>query len=251
MTGQPAKRLRMFAGPNGSGKSSIIRPLAKEWSSATGLFWLNYYLNADDVERALMSAGLDLARFNVEATLPELFAALRIGRRLPDDHPFFVEARLDGSVLTAPRRDGYLAAAIVDFLRAELMRRGDSFSFETVMSHRSKIEFFKQARAAGYKTYLYFVCTFSADLNVARVRSRVETGGHGVPEDKIRERYARSLALAREAASHAYRAYFFDNSRSEPVWLAEMDPQGACHLKVPSESLPQWFHDWVGNADAY
>ncbi|MDA0590262.1 MAG: hypothetical protein O2820_22920 [Planctomycetota bacterium] len=47
------KRLRMIAGPNGSGKSSIIRNLAKE-RSPDGVFWLNHYLNADDVERALV-----------------------------------------------------------------------------------------------------------------------------------------------------------------------------------------------------
>jgi predicted ABC-type ATPase len=105
--------------------------------------------------------------------------------------------------------NGYLAAAIVDFLREELMRRGDSFSFETVMSHRSKIEFFKRARAGDYKTYLYFVCTNSAELNIARVRSRVGMGGHSVQEDKIRERYVRCLELAREAVAHSYRAYFF------------------------------------------
>ena len=52
MSGLSAKRLRMIAGPNGSGKSSIIRNLAKE-RSVNGVFWLSYYLNADDVERAL------------------------------------------------------------------------------------------------------------------------------------------------------------------------------------------------------
>jgi len=53
----------MIAGPNGSGKSSIIRNLAKE-RSTDGVFWLNYYLNADDVERGLISTGLDLSQFD-------------------------------------------------------------------------------------------------------------------------------------------------------------------------------------------
>ena len=57
------KRLRMIAGPNGSGKSSIIRNLAKE-RSTDGVFWLNCYLNADDVERGLISTGLDLSQFD-------------------------------------------------------------------------------------------------------------------------------------------------------------------------------------------
>ncbi len=246
MTEAAAKRLRMFAGPNGSGKSRISRDLA-----AAGLFHLYHYLNADDVEQALVSTGLDFARFGIDVSFADLCRSLKGGGRLADDHPFFRDARLDGSVLSAPLGNGYLAAAIVDFLREQLMQKGVSFSFETVMSHPSKIEFFARARAAGYKTYLYFVCTNSPDLNVARVRTRVEnTGGHAVPEDKIRERYPRCLKLVRGALQHAYRAYFFDNSGSEPVWLAEFDPEHICHLKLSSASLPTWFREWVWDPDA-
>lgn len=238
------KRLRMIAGPNGSGKSSIIRNLAKE-RSPDGVFWLNHYLNADDVERALVSTGLDLSQFDLEITLSELCDALREGKRIPKDHPFFTTAELKGALLYASKGNGYLAASIVDFLREELMQHGSSFSYETVMSHRSKVDFFGRARAEGYKTYLYFVCTNSAELNVARVRSRVRAGGHPVPEDKIRERYIRSLELTREAIANAYRAYLFDNSGPEPIWLAEFDPDGHCELKIEQNQLPQWFRTWV------
>ncbi len=255
MSGVRVKRLRMIAGPNGSGKSSIIRNLAKE-RAVNGVFWLSYYLNADDVERALVSSGFDLSQFDLDVTLDELFRSLREGGRLPVAHSFFTSAKLDGSILSSRKGNGYLAASIVDFMREELVRRGDSFSFETVMSHPSKVDFFRDARGKGYKTYLYFVCTNSAELNVARVRSRVDVGGHAVPEDKIRERYTRCLELAREAILHSYRAYFFDNSGPEPIWLAEFDPEGNCDLKrKPGEDrkpepdeLPQWFRKWVWDA---
>jgi hypothetical protein len=52
------KRLRMFAGPNGSGKTSLAMKLAKEFS-ADGLFQLHTFVNADDLERALI-AGRDI-----------------------------------------------------------------------------------------------------------------------------------------------------------------------------------------------
>lgn len=239
-----AKRLRMIAGPNGSGKSSIIRNLAKE-RSPDGVFWLNHYLNADDIERALASTGLDLSQFDFEITLKALFEALGKGNRISKDHPFFTSAELKGSLLHAANGNGYLAASIVDYLREEMMRNGSSFSFETVMSHHSKVDFFGRARAAGFKTYLYFVCTNSAELNVARVRSRVRAGGHPVPEVKIRERYVRCLELTREAIAKSYRAYIFDNSGPEPIWLAEFDPDGKCQLKVKEHQLPQWFRTWV------
>lgn len=244
MSAGPSRRLRMIAGPNGSGKSSIIRNLARE-RSIDGVFRLNHYLNADDIERALLSTGLDLAALDLDVSLEKLCQSLREGRRLPADHRFFATARMHGTVLLAPEGNGYLAASIVDFLREELMARGASFSFETVMSHRSKVDFFGRARATGYKTYLYFVCTNSAELNVARVRSRVAAGGHAVPEDKIHDRYHRSLELAREAIRNSYRSYIFDNSGREPVWLAEFDPDGRCELKIESERLPQWFKRWI------
>lgn len=234
----------MIAGPNGSGKSSIIRNLAKE-RSIDGVFRLYHYLNADDVERALLSTGLDLAALDLDVSLEKLCQSLRTGKRLSADHQFFATACMNGGRLFAPEGNGYLAASIVDFLREELMARGSSFSFETVMSHRSKVEFFGRARAAGYKTYLYFVCTNSAELNVARVRSRVASGGHAVPEDKIRERYQRSLELAGDAIRNSWRSYIFDNSGREPVWLAEFDPDGRCELKIEPELLPQWFKRWI------
>ena len=61
-----------------------------------------------------------------------------------------------------------------------------SFSFETVMSHPSKIKELKKAKEKGYRIYLYFVCTDDAEINVNRVANRIEKGGHPVDVYKIR-----------------------------------------------------------------
>lgn len=42
--------------------------------------------------------------------------------------------------------NSYSAALIVEFLRTRLLEEKENFTFETVMSHPSKIEFLKQAR---------------------------------------------------------------------------------------------------------
>jgi predicted ABC-type ATPase len=99
--------------------------------------------------------------------------------------------------------DAYVAASIADYLREDWLAAGQSFSFETVMSHRSKIDFFARARAAGYRTYLYFIATEFADLNVSRVRNRAALGGHDVPPNKIMERYKRCLELVGEAVAQS------------------------------------------------
>ncbi|MCI0157855.1 hypothetical protein KNO15_14240 [Leifsonia shinshuensis] len=45
-----------------------------------------------------------------------------------------------------------------------------------------------------------------------RVAERVRDGGHGVPEQKIRDRYARLWELVVRARTMADRTEFFDNS---------------------------------------
>ncbi len=247
MTSDAPKRLRMFAGPNGSGKTSLAQKLAKDFSP-DGLFQLHYYINADDIFRRLREGtGVPLDSLERTVTADEIRAALLRGGRLPADHPFPAAVEATGTRLTAPAGlvDAYAAAAVADFLREELLAAGRSFSFETVMSHRSKIDFFARARTLGYRTYLYFVATESPQLNVYRVRNRTALGGHDVPDDKIVARYERCLVLVGEALSHAYRAFLFDNSGPEPVWLAQRTPEGELQLKSTADALPVWFRTRV------
>ena len=104
------------------------------------------------------------------------------------------------------------AQRIADRLREDCLERRQSFSFETVMSHPSKIDILQRARRLGYTNVLYFVCTESPALNIARVRQRVSQGGHDVPEERIVERYKRTLALLPEAIAACDRAVLYDNT---------------------------------------
>jgi predicted ABC-type ATPase len=247
MTPDTPKRVRMFAGPNGSGKTSVVRKFARDFSP-DGLFQLHHFINADNIFRDLHEGrGVPLDALGRTVTVEQLRTALGAGGRLRADHPFLDAAKVEQARLTAPASvcDAYVAAAVADFLRDELFAVGHSFSFETVMSHRSKIDFFARARAAGYRTYLYFVATESADINVYRVKNRAALGGHDVPEDKVVERYKRSLELVGAALSHAHRAFLFDNSSAELVWLAQLTPEGKFELKVAADALPAWFRTWV------
>jgi predicted ABC-type ATPase len=99
-----------------------------------------------------------------------------------------------------------------DELRDQCLRGGKSFSFETVMSHESKVQFMQRAKAAGFTTQLYFVATGDPNLNIGRVRTRVASGGHDVPEDRIVARYHRTIALLPSAMLASDRAVLFDNS---------------------------------------
>ena len=107
------------------------------------------------------------------------------------------------------------------------------------MSSPDKVAFLHKAQQAGYRTYLYFVATEDPDINVSRVKYRVQMGGHPVAEDKIRSRYIRSLELLPEAVAYADRAYIFDNSGAERAWIAEVT-QGT-EIEIKTDQMPAWF----------
>ena len=53
------------------------------------------------------------------------------------------------------------------------------------------------------------------------------------------DRYYRSLDLLADAVQHANRAYIFDNSSAEKVWVAEITNNAVFELKT--DAMPSWF----------
>lgn len=231
-------RLRVFAGPNGSGKSTIKGDLDPRL--------VKTYLNADELEKEAKRSGfIDLSAFGVHTTLSELLS-FHANHFLIISKGLVGEAQrlgLDGSRVDYRNVDmnSYFASVITDFLRQRLLENGTSFTFETVMSHPSKVQFMREAQSKGYRTYLYFVSTENADINVDRVDIRVQEGGHSVSPEKIRERYVKSLGLLPEAVASSNRAYIFDNSESSAVLLAEITE--GIELEYRVEDIPDWFFE--------
>ena len=54
--------------------------------------------------------------------------------------------------------------------------------------------------------------TCNENINVARVKARHASGGHDVPEDKIRVRYHRALALIPRLLNVCNKVMIYDNS---------------------------------------
>ena len=196
----------MFAGPNGSGKSTL-----KSYLPAA---LLGVYLNPDEMEQEIRQQGfLDFTAYGVTTTADEVLPFFQNSSFLGSAgcseaarQLTFSQNRLEFGTVAV---NSYLASVASDFLRHKLLAQQTSFTLETVMSHSSKVELLAQAQSAGYRTYLYFVATDDPAINISRVRSRVKLGGHAVPEDKIVERYSRSLALLMDAIRHSNRAYIF------------------------------------------
>jgi predicted ABC-type ATPase len=135
--------------------------------------------------------------------------------------------------------NSYWASVTADFIRYQLLKQRKSFTFETVMSSPDKVDFLAKAKALGYKTYLYYVATEDPNINIERVQHRVKNGGHNVPTDKIISRYQRSLDLLLSAIKQTNRAYLFDNSAENQIWIAEIT-EGK-ELITKSNTKPNWF----------
>lgn len=104
------------------------------------------------------------------------------------------------------------AAAHAEALRNTLLDGGKDFSFETVMSTERNLLLLKKAKAQGYEVQCVYVLTCNENINVARVRARRASGGHDVPEDKIRARYHRALALLPRLIDICDKILIYDNS---------------------------------------
>ena len=74
----------------------------------------------------------------------------------------------------------------------EFAEAGEDFAFETTLSGRTYAAWLRKLREEGYRVFLFYSWLSSADLAVERVRIRVQTGGHSIPEPTIRSRYVRS-----------------------------------------------------------
>lgn len=130
----------------------------------------------------------------------------------------------------------YEAAQVAAETRAHLIASGKSFIAETVFSHPSKLEEMRSAQEAGYQVVLH-VMLVPEELAVRRVAYRVQTGGHDVPEHKIRERYQRLWRLVAQAISLADRAVVYDNSQpAGPVKIAEFFGG----LPIGAATWPEW-----------
>lgn len=236
-------RFRMIAGPNGSGKTTLYRLL-------TGKFAVNFYtfLNADDMLAEARDLGVlrspipierpSLKEKLAESTFPDsALSPFHDGRIVLEDGFF--------RFTTPSAVTSYTISFAANLIRELMVEAGQSCSQETVFSQAGKIDALREARARGFRTYLYFVATDNPAINLFRVKAREAHGGHGVPPAKIVSRYYRCLENVAAALPHVDRAYFFDDSGLSMSYLAEYSASDGFTMKAPHGALPQWFLTYV------
>lgn len=138
-----------------------------------------------------------------------------------------------------PERLSYEAATLAAEMRENMIIQGESFCFETVFSHESKIDCVAMAKAHGYYVILVYIHLIDPSLNEARVYQRTLEGGHEVPAEKIRSRIPRTMKNIKTVLPLVDEAWLLDNSsghnRFQQIAIVK---SGHCEKKVTP--CPVW-----------
>lgn len=130
------------------------------------------------------------------------------------------------------------AAIKAEELRENMIENKKDFTFETVLSTDRNLLLLQRAKAQGYFVRGIYVLTSNVDINVARVQVREALGGHGVPEEKIRLRYDRALAMLPRLVEICDILHIYDNTK-EPFRI----------FKKRKDKYYRWNNQYWSNAD--
>ena len=115
----------------------------------------------------------------------------------------------------------------------ELIDRQETLALESTLSGKTYVKIFKEAKQRGYRIELHFVWIPDVREAIRRVRQRVIEGGHDVPVEDIKRRFARSIQhLLDDYAPLANKWFLWDNSTPPAKLLAESTSQSIIQLRT-------------------
>jgi len=130
------------------------------------------------------------------------------------------------------------------------IRERTSHAFETTLGGSTIARLLGKAADAGFDVSIWFVGLESVQHHLARVRARVASGGHDIPEEKIRERWDASRENLIRLLPRLYELRIFDNSAERDPQTGEIPPprlllhwqRGAVigPEQAALESTPEW-----------
>ena len=96
------------------------------------------------------------------------------------------------------------------------------FAFESTLSGKTYINFFKELKRKGYNLHLFFLWIPSPGLALSRIKDRVAEGGHDVPKQDVCRRFGRSIYNFFKFYRPLLNSWMlFDNSEPKPKLIAE------------------------------
>ena len=117
-------------------------------------------------------------------------------------------------IVAATGMDNMEAAILVDKMRYDSIDKKEDFTFETVLSSEYKLNILRKAKAEGYFIKCVFILTTDPQINIARIQSRVASGGHNVDSSKVVGRYYKSINNIKELLEICDIMHVYDNTET-------------------------------------
>lgn len=148
---------------------------------------------------------------------------------------------IDVDKLTAELGGDAVAGGKLALQRMEdCLSAGICFTQETTLSGHRPAVMARRAAEAGYCVRLYYVGLDTVEECLARIRNRVERGGHDIPEEDVLRRFAGRFPALAAVLPYCNEATFYDNGNGfravaeyrngellpigsyTPAWLTEL-----------------------------
>ena len=107
-----------------------------------------------------------------------------------------------------------------------LGRARKDFAFETTLSGRGYLQFFRDLRRDGYELHIFFLWLNNVRLAEKRIADRVRKGGHNIPTPIVRRRFFKGLQNLFGIYRHSFDSiHIYDNSdiTLRPIATREAD----------------------------
>lgn len=137
----------------------------------------------------------------IRASGADYFNPDEAARKLIDTNPGLDQVKANAAAWQQGRR----------LLQRAIVERKD-FAFETTLGGSTMPRLLSEAAAQGFEVRILYVGLASPDLHIERVRNRVRSGGHDIPESSIRRRWRHSRLNLVQLLPHLTELRVYDNS---------------------------------------
>jgi len=137
----------------------------------------------------------------------------------------------------------------------EAIFRKQTYAFESTLGGNTIPRLLIEAAQAGMRIKIWYAGLDSVELNLARVKARVEQGGHTIPEADIRKRWDSSRRNLLKLLLHLDSLRLYDNSaEADPKKGEPPRPELLLHIEerkiveIASREAPEWAKPIVAGA---
>lgn len=121
------------------------------------------------------------------------------------------------------------------------LSRNASFTQETTLSGKRIEKTLQQARKQGYYVVLYYIGLSSAQESLLRIANRVRKGGHDIPPEDVKRRFAGRWDALKRVFPYCDEVIFYDNENGF-VKVAEYKNS---RLLFTGDYRPEWLDDFL------